>query len=54
MRRLGIIGDAEHRAVSAAREEVLAMLASRSGVFGNAERWSEWRWDPSWPVPRLP
>ncbi|WP_331446612.1 DUF402 domain-containing protein [Streptomyces xanthochromogenes] len=40
VRRLGIVSDTEHRAVDAARGEVLAMLTARSGVFAQAERWA--------------
>lgn len=54
VRRLGIITDAEHREVEAARGRVLAMLADRTGVFADAAAWSAWRWDPGWPPPRLP
>ncbi|MFJ7260374.1 DUF402 domain-containing protein [Streptomyces globosus] len=54
VRRLGIVTDAEHQAVDAAREEVLAMLTERTGVFADAERWAAWRWEPAWPTPRLP
>lgn len=54
VRRLGIASDAEHRAVDAARGEVLAMLAERSGAFAQAERWAGWRWEPAWPTPCLP
>ncbi len=54
VRRLGIVTDTEHQAVDAAREEVLAMLTERTGVFADAERWAAWRWEPAWPTPRLP
>ncbi len=40
VRRLGIVSDTEHRAVDAARGEVLAMLTERSGVFAQAKRWA--------------
>ncbi|MEW1724721.1 DUF402 domain-containing protein [Streptomyces sp. NPDC093109] len=53
VRRLGIVSDAEHRAVDDARGEVLAMLTARSGVFAQAERWAAWRWEPAWPTPCL-
>ncbi|GAA2938843.1 DUF402 domain-containing protein [Streptomyces enissocaesilis] len=43
VRRLGIVSDTEHRAVDAARGEVLAMLAEPSGIFAQAERWAAWR-----------
>ncbi|MFH8295368.1 DUF402 domain-containing protein [Streptomyces sp. NPDC018059] len=54
VRRLGIVTDAEHQAVDAARDEVLTMLTERSGPFANAERWAAWRWEPAWPAPCLP
>ncbi|MFD0021646.1 DUF402 domain-containing protein [Streptomyces sp. NPDC058382] len=54
VRRLGIVSDTEHRAVDAARAEVHAMLADRTGVFADAERWAAWHWEPTWPTPRLP
>ncbi|MBC2866841.1 DUF402 domain-containing protein [Streptomyces mexicanus] len=54
VRRLGIVTDTEHRAVDAAREEVLAMLAERCGPFTDLAAWSAWRWNPAWPAPRLP
>ncbi|MFD3658436.1 DUF402 domain-containing protein [Streptomyces sp. NPDC058620] len=54
VRRLGIVSDTEHRAVEAARGEVLAMLAEPSGIFAQAERWAAWRWEPTWPTPCLP
>ncbi|WP_432115633.1 DUF402 domain-containing protein [Streptomyces sp. S1] len=54
VRRLGIVSDTEHRAVDDARAQVLAMLAERTGVFAQAERWASWAWKPTWPTPRLP
>ncbi|WP_371781674.1 DUF402 domain-containing protein [Streptosporangium subroseum] len=51
-RRMGIITDAEHRGVQESRDEVVAMIESRRGVFG--ANWPDWRADPSWPVPVLP
>lgn len=54
VRRMGIVTDTEHRSVDAARAQVLAMLDDRSGPFGDAARWRSWRWNPRWPVPRLP
>ncbi|MGW3495742.1 DUF402 domain-containing protein [Streptomyces sp. NPDC001020] len=53
-RRLGVITDSEHHAVDDARAHVLAMLEERSGPFGAAAAWTSWRWDPAWPIPRLP
>jgi hypothetical protein len=50
-RRLGLINDALHRRVEAARQHVLSLVESRQGPF--AEDWSSWRRGPSWPLPRL-
>ncbi|MFD6911298.1 DUF402 domain-containing protein [Streptomyces virginiae] len=54
VRRLGIVSDAEHQAVDAARAQVFGMLADRSGPFAAGNRWAVWRWEPTWPAPRLP
>ncbi|MET9119019.1 DUF402 domain-containing protein [Streptomyces longwoodensis] len=54
VRRLGIVTDTEHRAVDAARDRALAMLAERSGPFADADSWTAWRWNPVWPAPQLP
>ncbi|MFD7997550.1 DUF402 domain-containing protein [Streptomyces mexicanus] len=54
VRRLGVVTDTEHQAVDAARDQVLAMLAERSGPFAGAAVWAAWRWEAAWPVPRLP
>ncbi|MFE6553230.1 DUF402 domain-containing protein [Streptomyces sp. NPDC057746] len=54
VRRLGIVTDAEYRAVDAARDQALAMIEERTGPFGDAAVWRSWRWGPGWPVPRLP
>jgi len=51
-RRLGLIDDALHRRVEAARQHVMSLVESRQGPF--AEDWSSWRRDPSWPLPALP
>ncbi|MGW3653625.1 DUF402 domain-containing protein [Streptomyces sp. NPDC000878] len=53
-RRLGIITDPEHQAVTAARTQALAMIEERSGPFADIDAWAGWRWDPAWPAPRLP
>ncbi|MEU4740792.1 DUF402 domain-containing protein [Actinosynnema sp. NPDC023658] len=50
-RRLGVVGDADHRAVQRAREQVVAMVEDGGGPF---TEWGGWRWDPSWPPPVLP
>ncbi|MFE7301571.1 hypothetical protein [Streptomyces sp. NPDC057579] len=53
-RRLGIISDTEHQPVDAARAHILAMLEERTGPFADAASWASWRWEPTWPTPRLP
>ncbi|MBR7836000.1 DUF402 domain-containing protein [Actinospica durhamensis] len=52
-RRLGLIDDVEHRAVQAAREEAIALIESRSGLFGEAAA-GPWLPQPAWPDPTLP
>ncbi|WP_413813259.1 DUF402 domain-containing protein [Streptomyces sp. OE57] len=54
VRRLGIVTDAQHQAVDAARAQVLAMLEERQGPFADAVTWTVWRWNLAWPPPRLP
>ncbi|GGS32325.1 DUF402 domain-containing protein [Streptomyces nojiriensis] len=54
VRRIGIVSDTEHRAVDAARAQVLAVPAARAGAFAQAARWAGRRREPSWPTPRLP
>ena len=51
-RRLGLITDAEHAAVEAARGQAVALVEARAGLFADdpAERW---RPDPGWPLPSL-
>jgi predicted RNA-binding protein associated with RNAse of E/G family len=51
-RRLGVIGDRCHRQVEAAREQALAQVQQRTGVF--AQPWDAWRPEPDWPIPTLP
>lgn len=51
-RRLGLIGDAEHRRVEQARLRAVALIESAGGPF--AQDWSRWRVDPDWPLPTLP
>jgi len=51
-RRLGLITDALHRRIEAARQHVLSLVESRQGPFEDG--WSAWRPDPSWPLPALP
>lgn len=52
-RRLGLVTDAEHTAVQAAREEVVALVEARSGLFSD-EATAAWLPDPAWPLPALP
>jgi predicted RNA-binding protein associated with RNAse of E/G family len=52
-RRLGLVDDAEHRAVQAAREEALALVEARAGLFGESGA-GAWRPEPDWPLPALP
>jgi hypothetical protein len=51
-RRLGLIDDALHQRVDAARERVISLVQSRRGPFG--EDWSAWQRDPAWQAPVLP
>ena len=51
-RRLGLITDALHLRVEAARQHVVSLVESRQGPF--AEGWSSWQPDPTWPLPALP
>lgn len=51
-RRLGLIGDAEHRGVEQARQRAVALVEARGGPL--ARDWSHIRVLPSWPTPRLP
>jgi predicted RNA-binding protein associated with RNAse of E/G family len=50
--RLGMITDAEHAAVQAAREEAVALVEAGGGMFaGNARQ--HWLPDPGWATPSL-
>jgi hypothetical protein len=51
-RRLGVIGEADHRQIEAAREEAIDLLERGAGPF--AEDWSQWRPEPEWELPTLP
>lgn len=51
-RRLGLIGDAEHRRIEQARLRAVALIESRGGPL--AQDWSDWRVQPDWPLPALP
>jgi hypothetical protein len=50
--RLGLIDDALHQHLDAARQQVIALIESRHGPF--AEDWSSWSRNPTWPSPLLP
>jgi predicted RNA-binding protein associated with RNAse of E/G family len=52
-RRLGMITGAEHAAVQAAREEAVALVEARVGMFA-AGALQRWRPDPAWATPSLP
>jgi Protein of unknown function (DUF402) len=51
-RRLGVITDAEHAAVAQAREQAVALVEARAGVFGEDPR-RRWLPDAGWPRPTL-
>lgn len=51
-RRLGLVTEAEHRAVTAAREEVVAMIDARRPPFCDSA--PSWLPHPDWPIPQLP
>ena len=53
-RRLGVVSEADHRAVDQAREEAVAMIEGRGGPFAADEVWRNWRSRPDWPAPQLP
>jgi predicted RNA-binding protein associated with RNAse of E/G family len=53
-RRLGLISDAEHRAVRAARDEALAVVESRGSLFAPGAVPPSWLPDPAWAPPSLP
>jgi hypothetical protein len=53
-RRLGVVDEADHRAVESAREQVLAMIELEEGPFAADAAWDRWRSHPSWPTPALP
>ncbi|MEV7392149.1 hypothetical protein [Streptomyces sp. NPDC091215] len=53
-RRLGVVGEAEHRAVQRAREEVVAMIVQGTGPFADDAGHRDWRPEPGRPAPALP
>lgn len=50
--RLGVITDAEHRQVTAAREKAVAMIEAREAPFCDPP--PTWRPDAAWSLPSLP
>jgi predicted RNA-binding protein associated with RNAse of E/G family len=53
-RRLGVVSEADHAAVEAARGQVVAMIEHGDGPFASEAGWDRWHSDPSWPAPVLP
>ncbi|GAA3772682.1 DUF402 domain-containing protein [Streptomyces coacervatus] len=53
-RRLGVVSEADHRAVQMAREEATAMIVEGTGPFASDAGWRNWRSEPHWPSPSLP
>ncbi|MFJ9626429.1 DUF402 domain-containing protein [Streptomyces sp. NPDC101175] len=53
-RRLGVVGEADHRAVGEAREEVLAMIGAGAGPFAFDRGLRDWRSASDRPPPVLP
>jgi predicted RNA-binding protein associated with RNAse of E/G family len=51
-RRSGVITDDDHRHVTAAREQAVAMIEDREAPFG--DRPPTWRPDDAWLLPHLP
>jgi len=53
-RRLGVVSEADHRAVEKAREETVAMIEGAGGPFAAERGLGTWRYAPHWPDPQLP
>ena len=53
-RRLGVVSEADHRAVEKAREEAVAMIDGAVGPFAAERGLGTWRYEPHWPDPQLP
>jgi hypothetical protein len=53
-RRLGVVSEADHRAVEMAREEAVAMIEGGVGPFAVERGLGKWRYEPHWPDPQLP
>lgn len=53
-RRLGVVSEADHRAVEQARGQAVAMIEERRGPFTREANWQTWRPDPDQPAPSLP
>lgn len=52
-RRLGLVSAAEHVEIERAREQAVALVESRTGVFAEDPH-GTWLPDPAWPRPELP
>ena len=53
-RRLGVVSDADHRAVEKARAQAVRMIEERRTPFTREADWRAWRPDPGRPSPSLP
>ena len=53
-RRLGVVSDADHRAVERAREEAVALIEARGGPFAASPPWRAAAPAPDRPTPTLP
>ncbi|MFG2941306.1 DUF402 domain-containing protein [Streptomyces sp. NPDC048282] len=53
-RRLGVVNDADHRAVEEAREQAVAMVEEHGGPFAAGAHWRDWHSEPHEPAPALP
>jgi hypothetical protein len=53
-RRLGVVGEADHRAVERARGQAVAMIEERRGPFATEANWRAWQPGPDRPAPSLP
>ncbi|MEU9456472.1 DUF402 domain-containing protein [Streptomyces sp. NPDC048277] len=53
-RRLGVVGEAEHRAVELARGQAVALIEEGAGPFAAGAGLRDWRPDAGRPAPALP
>ncbi|WP_217545715.1 DUF402 domain-containing protein [Streptomyces sp. GbtcB6] len=53
-RRLGVVSEADHRAVEQARAQAVAMIEERGGPFATEANRRAWRPEPDRPAPSLP